>query len=70
MSSVSSGAAAGALQLAMALQQHLASDVASMGAGNQALAAGQALAALDAGGTSAQMGGGASTAVHSLDTYA
>ncbi len=71
MSSVSSSAAAGALQLALELQQNLASNVASMGGtNNPALSAGQALATLDAGGTAAGLNGVSSQASSAVNTYA
>jgi hypothetical protein len=70
VNTIQSGAAGGALQLAEQLQQHLASQVAAAGLGNPALAAGQQLAALDAGGVAADMSGATSVAVHNLDVSA
>ncbi len=71
MSSVNASAAGGALQLALELQQSLASNVASMGGtNNPALSAGQALATLDAAGTAASMGSISGAATGAVNTYA
>lgn len=69
METGATSAAGGALQLVLQMQQGLVASVASMGAGNPVLAAGQQLAAMDAGGSAAGLAGVSNSAVQAVDTY-